>query len=364
MADYGNAPVGTAPAAGGGAGMDPRMMMFMQYLSGAGAAMSQNKPIAPALNQMTQQNMANQSMLKLMQKMLNGDNELAGKFDSKGMQLSVPSSMLSGESGGTQFESGTGTAPAPGELAKSPYVNPSSSPLDALTAADLVGLTPENLNQALQFKMMKDELAGKQTYQQQQLGVSRMNAQTAKRNADVSLLNAIRTMGKDERTAAIQNFEYAANNGFTGTFAEFQRENKTTHEKDYKASVEGGYKGTFHEWLREMTSLSGGLNLGEKKDVEEMKDAVAAKSYFSDPKGLVTDVDRYVNTEDVQNSLFQFADDPRKMEMEKIRKKESFINSKIKSAGGQILKQVLDGRDFVWSVKWPDGKITEVRYAN
>jgi len=212
---------------------------------------------------------------------------------------------------------------------------------------------------------MKDELVGKQTYQQQQLGVSRMNAQTAKRNADVSLLNAIRSMGKDERTAAIQNFEFAQSaegGGFTGTFGAFQRDARTTHEKDYERAIKkGGYKGTFQEWLKEMTALGGGLNLSEKRDVAEMQSEVKNKSYFTDPKGLPNDIDRYINSEDVQNSLFQLADDPKKLNIRKAELEAEYIRSTLVSSGAKILGVTSDSRTLIWKVQYKDGSIGEVR---
>jgi len=329
----------TTPTAGtAGGGPSPMLKLFLEALGGAGSAMSEGKPIGPALNKTMMGNMGNQGMLGLLKAMLSGDNELAGKFDNKGMQLSVPPSMMSfgseslgmGNPGSytpSTFDPTPSSAygktnvsplkPNQPQSEMSPYANPSSSPLDALTAADLVGLTPGDLMKALQFKLMKDELAGKESYQQKQLGISEMNARTAQRsaatserNSNISMLNAIKSLSRDERTAAIQNFEYAQRNGFTGTFEELQREVRTTHQKDYDRAVKGGYKGDFQTWLREMTALGGGLNLSEKTDVEEMKDKVARQSYVKSPdlettvrQNLMKDNRSWRATDKVQESI-------------------------------------------------------------
>jgi len=380
----------TTPTAGtAGGGPSPMLKLFLEALGGAGSAMSEGKPIGPALNKTMMGNMGNQGMLGLLKAMLSGDNELAGKFDNKGMQLSVPPSMMSfgseslgmGNPGSytpSTFDPTPSSAygktnvsplkPNQPQSEMSPYANPSSSPLDALTAADLVGLTPGDLMKALQFKLMKDELAGKEEAGRTAAETARMNARTAQRNAatsesnsNISMLNAIKSLSKDERTAAIQNFEYAQAHGFAGTFEELQREVRTTHQKDYDRAVKGGYKGDFQTWLRDMTALGGGLTLGEKKQVAEMQTEVKNKSYFTDPKGLPNDIDKYINSEDVQNTLFQFAGEPKKLNVRKAELEAEYIRSSLISSGAKILSVTADGRTLIWKVQYKDGTTGEVK---
>jgi hypothetical protein len=385
------------PAAGGG--LDPKMMMLMQYLSTAGSAISQNQPVAPAINQVTNANMANQSQLKLMQALLGGGaggTELPEgakvSMDNVNTTWKIPSSALKGMTGdprtfgldaeanspaqapnpgmGSEASFGApqfqpGNAPQPSELAKSPYVNPSSSPLDNLTAADLVGLTPKDLMQALQFKLMKNELAGKQADRKSVAATARMNANTARRNSDVSMLNAIRAMGKDERTSAIQNFEFAQSDlggKWTGTFAEFQRDARTTHGKDYdKAYADDKSIGSFNEWLRDITALGGGMNLQDKKDVRLMQADVDAISYLSDPKGLSTDVDKYINTESAQNELFQLVGNPSRHRERKAELEAAYIRKKILAIdGAKIIDIVSSGHTLTWKIKYKDGSTGEI----
>ncbi len=66
--------------------------LFLQFLSNAGAAMSEGKPIGPALNQVTQQNISAQNFSQMLTKILGG----GGKFsmDQKGMKMDIPQSAL------------------------------------------------------------------------------------------------------------------------------------------------------------------------------------------------------------------------------------------------------------------------------
>ena len=122
----------------------------------------------------------------------------------------------------------------------------------------------------------------------------------------------------------------------------------------------------FQDWLTKYKeSGATRISIGEKIETKEAMGQVENIDYFSRPKGgLLDDVNKYLGSDEVQNKLIQYYDDPQKRDMEKIREKENFTVSKIKSAGGKIIDSKLDGRDFVWTVKWPNGKTTEVRIGN
>lgn len=83
--------------------------LFLQYLAGAGGAMSAGEPIGPTLNQITQQNIAAQSQatvnektLKMLTEMMSG-KLLPGSSMKKGLDgkitLDIPGNAFSG--GGT-----------------------------------------------------------------------------------------------------------------------------------------------------------------------------------------------------------------------------------------------------------------------
>ena len=80
--------------------------LLLQYMSGAGGALMQGEPIGPALNQITQQNIAAQSQAAANKKTLQMLAEMLGgklapgssmKMDDKGnLKIDLPGSALTG----------------------------------------------------------------------------------------------------------------------------------------------------------------------------------------------------------------------------------------------------------------------------
>uniref|UniRef100_A0A6H1ZAN1 Uncharacterized protein n=1 Tax=viral metagenome TaxID=1070528 RepID=A0A6H1ZAN1_9ZZZZ len=356
--------------------------LFLQYLSGAGGAISAGQPAGPVLDKITQQNIASQNFMKMLQQMM-GDaasSKTSSKATLDGTKLKYETDMS--ELGKELFPGAAGMAGAGGsaglgKMEMNP-LNPFASP--AMSGADLAGLTPENISQALQFKFMGQEMENKKMSDlvdmiyKRALTEQAMTATTAAKpiftvpGTDIRLnskeyLNWYKEANKDERTAAIKNFEYAQERGYRGDFEQFQDVSKTAHQKDFAAARKDGYTGSFNEWMLEMAK-AGAINLSEIVERKAATEDVSAKKYFTDPKGLVRDVDKHINSEEVQNQLMKYIKDPRQREIETIRAKEKFIVSKINASGGKIVDQKLDGRTFVFTVKWPDGTTSEVRHAN
>jgi hypothetical protein len=155
--------------------------LFLQYLSGLGSGIAQDKSVAGTLDEITQQNISAQSqagLIGLFKKMLGGEVPEGGKLtmDSKGMKMDMPkasfmSQSLEGETGGMgapregatldpgKYSLGVPTPNVPtptmpnlptqqegGALSK--LLNPSGSQ-PGISASDLAGLTPENVSAAL-----------------------------------------------------------------------------------------------------------------------------------------------------------------------------------------------------------------------
>lgn len=142
--------------------------LFLQYLSGAGGALSSGQPVGATLDAITQQNIAAQSKaklneryMKIMKQMMGGEIPTKGKMtmDETGLKFDVPKSALAtikdddtveGIAGGLRAE-----APEPGPMFgqmstdRSNFLNPSASPLDDISGADLAGLTAADVSQAL-----------------------------------------------------------------------------------------------------------------------------------------------------------------------------------------------------------------------
>ena len=86
--------------------------------------------------------------------------------------------------------------------------------------------------------------------------------------------------------------------------------------------------------------------------------ATAGRKYFS--KDWKIDIDKSID-EDV--SLHKFFGEP-EYDLERAKLAERKIESEIESRGGKIVDKSLDGKTYVFTVEWPDGKTSEVRYAN
>lgn len=285
--------------------------LFLQYLSGAGAAMGGEGSFAAGLNKITQQNIATQNYaqmvgkqqtaakkrhqeyMSMMKELLGGGAKI--NMDKDNVSIKAPSALFGGEGGMSSLISGGAPAAsgAGGPAAKQEFdvLNPSASPLD-VSSADLAGLTPQNISQALQLGMASEELEGKK--------LSELMDMIYKRDVLAT---------KDYRTPAQKNYEYAQSQGFEGSLVDFKNAAKTTHQKDYDAAVSGGYKGDFNTWMLEMAK-AGAINLGEFAARKETTELVKRKSFFRTPK-FRTDAEKIVD--DSRRIEYETSDDPKKV---------------------------------------------------
>jgi len=388
--------------------MDPRMMMMMQYLSGAGSAISQGNPMGPALDQVTQQNITNQSFMKLLQTLLGGDSLPAGakiSADRDNFSMKLPTSTLGGLGEGgfaadknlvqgrripqAQMPNIPAQQPQGG---LSPLVNPSSSPLGALSVADLAGLTPQHISQALQFKFHQDQMEQKKitdatdmTYKEaltlqalESIGTSRTNAQTARLKALTELQKSLRTsplsvpgLGKvsldewnalDTKTKAYSYYAFDAKSKDEEImpYNEWSQQiNDPTAKQLYDLAVEDP---AFGEWLtRYQESGATRISLGEKVETREAFADVDARKFFTDPKGMANDVGKWID-DTTQRVQWALEDTEIDRQRKKAEMSAQYIRGKITSAGGEVKNIKVDGRTMIWTVKWPDGKTSEVKY--
>jgi len=226
--------------------IDPNMLAYYASTLGQGL-MNPDDPMQ-GVAEATKQQIATQNYMKMIKTMLAG----GGKFtmDKDKFKLDAPSALLGDELFKDSVPDVAMNIPGGGQTGtqqnflKQSFLNPSDSPL-GVSSADLVGLTPENISQALQLKFAGEEVERKKlsdvldiAYKQKVLGA------------------------KDTRTSDIKNYEYARQQGFKGSFEDFQNIAETTHKKDYDEAVKSGYKGTFNDWMLEMAK-AGAINFGE-----------------------------------------------------------------------------------------------------
>lgn len=344
--------------------------LFLQFLAGAGADIASGNPIGANVNAVTNQSIANQNYAKLLQKMLAGEVPEGGKvtMDNKGLKLDVPSSAL-----GTNKMTGldiTG-ASAPNTLPATPNINtqqnlgmlsllnPSSSPLGNLSPADLAGLTPEMLSSAVSIKQSQESQQQNQMLNLIKLGQSQQQLDLDQQQVNIS---AWKALNADDRTAAIQNYEYYVNQQKAleleaKDFATWDKDTRTKFEKEYdRAYAEDNTIGSFHKWIRDLTALSGGLDLYKEKlaaaDVQENK------NYFA--KDLPKDIDKYLSSDEVQNDLIKL-EGATNVNRAKAEKTISYIEQQVVSKGATIKDVKRSGDTFIWTISWPDGTTQEVK---
>ena len=319
--------------------------LFQQYLAAAGSDIGSGQPIGNNVNALTmqsaqdalateKQNKQSKNFLNLVQKMLSGEMPEGGsvKVSDKGMALSIPS---------TAYTS-SGQTPPSGQPTQTQQ--PINNPFTNISDTDISGMTPEMILKAIE---LPTNTAYKRALTEQALAAAEKS-----RNPPV----------KDTRTTDIKNYEYAKDQGFTGTLEDWNTTD-TADWKDYQKAKAEGYAGNFYKWQKEMAALSGGLTLDEFAARKEVTGDIESRQYFTDPKGLAKDVDNYANSKEARRELIQYADQPKELKKQTILKKAKFVESKITASGGKIQEVKMDGRTRVWTVKWPNGKTSEVRYG-
>lgn len=398
--------------------------LFLQYLSGAGSAIQEGKPVASALNNITQQNISAQNYATVLKKLLGkalGPDESTAKLSSKGLSFDLPNSTLPESIKGGAFLGpnplGSAGATAPtnvddsgitgsSTLAKvmKNYETPSTntglvspfagSTLGEINASDLAGLTPKDISDAfgnsLAVERMKQlsatnaaEIAYKKTHGKllesiigEHTPMFEIPGTDVKLTRDeyIQWMKASRTPG--ERTAEIKNFEYAKANGYTGNFGDWINSKENSDLKNYDKAVSQGYTGTFREYQLEMkragaTRISLGEKLEEKKEMGKLQ----GQLYFTNPD-WTKDLDKHMKDFDFSTVTSGLPKDAPKEERTKAynanlakettNAKIRFIESKIAGGGGAIQSaQWADSekKTIKWTVKWPSGDTETITYG-
>ena len=376
--------------------------LFLHYLAAAGQDIGAGKPIGASVGAVTQQNIRAQSMMKLLSKMLGGEVPEGGKvtIDSKGMKLDVPVSELRGAFDTARIPGERGMTAGPmidrgvspsvmdtqleplrknrsterGQIPQwsGDFLNPSSSQ-PGISAADLAGLTTEDISQALQFGMMKEQLGQKKitdlvdmyykTAQIQKLLTPETKPLDQPYPVEVPGVGEVshrqwKSLTGDQREYALYvHTAKRLDDADIYTFEEYQQLETTDKEQFLRAAIEDP---KLMEAAKELarsgaTRISLGEKLEEKKALGELK----GQLYFKDPK-WVDDLGKYISSEDVQNKIFQSDKPGLTRAMESV----NFVESKILASGGtnQEVKFADDAQTtMIWTVRWPSGDVEYIR---
>lgn len=238
------------------------------------------------------------------------------------------------------------------------------------------GQTQQQINQ----KKMTDVVD--MVYKKELIQNMRRTSGTARLNAERQLAESLRRaplnvpgMGNvtldawkslDTKTKAYSYYAFNAKENDEAIMPYNEWDKQTTEPTAHELYELATKDPEFDKWLTGYRkSGATRISIGEKVETAGALADVKTVKYFTDPKGgLSSDINKHLGSDEVQNRLIQYYGEPEKLEQEKIREKESYTVSKIKSAGGKIIDQKIEGRDFVWTVEWPNGKTTEVRVGN
>jgi len=233
--------------------IDPNMLAYFAASFGQGL-MNPDDPMQQVAGA-TKQTIATKSYMDMVKQMLAG----GGKFsmDKDKFKLDAPSALLGDDlfkdaPAGTAMNAptGTGTASTPGggdgtgmdmsklmmlNLLGGGTLNPSASPLN-ISGVSLAGLTPENISQALQLKLMSEEVGRKKL-------------------SDIYKMMQP-TKVEDPRTTKIKNYEYyKTQEELAGRKAKSIEEwdaGLVRERRLYDEAVASGMikeENPFHEWL-------------------------------------------------------------------------------------------------------------------
>jgi hypothetical protein len=241
---------------------------LIQMMSAMGAGLNQ-QPWTQNINQLLQGAYGAKKqagLIDMMKQIIGGEMPGAkASIGEDGVKLNLPANAdIVSEAFGTAkagaqasnipTATGTGTGQAGTQAMGAGNVNllnPSSSqPGMNLTAADLVGLTPQDVNAALSGALNVEQLRQKKVTDV--MDMIYKGALTKEAVARSERMN----LPEDTRTAAIKNYEYYLEGGGTKSFDEFSAPGgEPTSVEEWKQAQAGGYGGTYYEWKKEMATL-------------------------------------------------------------------------------------------------------------
>lgn len=376
--------------------------LLLQYLSGAGAALSAGQPISTGLDPITQQVIGAKSKADLQRKylrdLLGGNVPEGGKItmDDKGISLNLPKSALAGE--GTDIGLGslstpptTPTGTIPGQTATTqarqerlnvanPFVT--SQPVqEDISVSELAGLTSQDVTQALQgalgaaaFEQKKPQdianLAYKQTMiRESQARIAKMlEPEVAERPFPIEVPGVGQVTLKEWNALTNDDKAYA---GYVNEQKRLDPNEPIISKREWLKETSEDEKLAYGRGLlkhpevaeilrRQKAAGATRISLGEKLKYKKEVDKLKGQFYFSDPK-WITDLDKHLTQSRIRQKIHSSENSEDALALEK----GNWINKRIIGGGGKILgvKYSNGGKIAIWTVEWPSGDIGEVKHA-
>lgn len=358
--------------------------LFLQYLSSAGQDILAGNPIGENVNAVTQQNISAQNYIKLLQKMLGGDIPRDGKvtMDEKGTKFEVPKSALSTPKDesldlaiqGSNLPGGSGI-----DWARIGNPFASSQPGE-ISGADLAGLTTQDISQALQFKMTKEELAQKKITDFVDNLYKIGQLQEIQKGDDLDQPYPIPVPGigivtlRQWQTLPTEHKEYALAAAQAAKLGDTEfmsmREWKSLEPTDREQFLRSALKDPELMKAAKELATAGAtrISLGEKLEEKKALAAIEGQNYFKNPK-WIDDVSKHLESESTQRilDLVPGKGEEYTKNVKRARAEESikYIEAKIVGGGGTIedVQWGPDKKTMIWTVKWPSGDTEKIRYG-
>jgi len=196
--------------------------LLLYYMSGLGGGLGGEGSAAQAIGGITQQQIQTENFQKLLRTLMLGGAKAT--MDKEGLSLKAPYGAFADTDfsipGFKESYSRLG-----GDTPEATTYNPSASPLD-VAGADLAGLTPEMISQALQLKFAGEELERKKLADIAEAGyygaaARKMEAETVALTPSIDVpglgkftneefVKIWTAATKDQRSAAVELYEYYA----------------------------------------------------------------------------------------------------------------------------------------------------------
>lgn len=363
--------------------------LLLQYLAAGGQDLLSGQPIGANVNAVTQQNIGAQNMAKLLKQLLASGGKMT--MDQEKTKLDFPTSMFSAPDGTAQNVGPGGTTgptasafgvqnPKPAQskgmsqlelagltslLGGSSFLNPSGSQLD-IAAADLAGLTTDDISKALQLKLASDELG-----QQKISDVIDANyklSKIAKAGEPDPLdrpflggytLREFKSLSSDLKEYELARAQAAAMGDDSFMTLSEWKDLEPTDRTQFLEELVSHPDPRVRDLAREIYGPTR-ISIGEKTE------QVAAVEDVKSRKALTT----ADFAENVQKAWDKSAKakstilmDDRDARRAEIKWKDKYIRRAIAGTGGKIINARMDGGVRVYEVEYPDGTKQEVRYA-
>lgn len=375
--------------------------LLMYFLAAGGQDVSAGRPFGQELGGAVKGHLQAQSYAKLLQQLIGGGGKVT--MDAENVNIKAPASAFSQGPGGAGTEEaakqmtsanapeGTTSAPSTGSAgisgANLPLLmsmfNPTASPLGDLASAGLVGLTPQDISQAVQFKFAQEESGQKKITDLADIIYKNALTEQALASAEASrrpegldqtypvevpgvgkvTLRQWNALDKDEKTYAMY-VQTAKEMGDSNIMSprEFKLLEPTERERFLTAGLERPEIMEAEKMLRSAGATR--ISVGEKVETAAQLEELKGEKYFSSPKGLSADIEGLINTKAFSDQMFLLAqDDPAAANDYYNSTVFEYIENKITSKGGEIVDYTQKGNTVIWTVKWPSGRTSEVRHA-